>query len=259
MDQVLIEWKFSQTLEDFHDYSFELQRSKSPEDDYETIFRFLDESQFLDNVNYKRLWANLFYRIKITQISTGKIIETDPQEFGYEPNLEALEIIRRNDILLKNKRHGIGVPVIVFLRKRQGIDCNCWDRDKKRFKTSNCTDCYGGRFLGGFSAPIITWANLTPDRKGVTIPQWGEQETNESRLFFSNYPIITPKDIIIDPGKMILWTAENIETSERRGHLLHQLVSVSFVDRNSVYYKLIEKYPDVITNARTLKNRIDLS
>jgi hypothetical protein len=259
VDRVLIAWEFTQTLENFHDYSFELQRSRAPETEFETIFKFLDESQFLDEVNYKRLWANLFYKIKITHNVSGKSIETDPTEFGYAPNLEALEIIRRNDILLKNKRHGIGVPVIVFLRKRQGIDCECWDRDKKRPRTSNCTDCYGGRFLGGFSDPIVTWANPTPDRKSVQIPQYGEQEQNESRLFFSNYPILTPKDLVLDPAKMILWTVEGVETSERRGHLLHQLTSVSFVDRSSVYYKLIEKYPDVISNAVTMKNRIEVS
>lgn len=256
VDRLLISWEFEQTLENFQEYSFELQRSQSPESDFETVHRFTDSVQFVDELQYKRLWTTLFYRIKTTQLSTGAVAITGPEGIGSAPNLEALEIIRRNDILLKNRRHGIGVPIIVFLKKRSGITCECWDADKKRPRTSNCLECFGGTFYGGYHDPIITWANLTPDTKMVQIPQWGEMEANESRIFMSNYPVLTPKDVVIDPHKMILWTVERIETSERRGCLLHQIVSISYIDKNHVLYTLLDKYPDLMSEIQSQSDKI---
>jgi hypothetical protein len=259
VDKVMISWKFTPSFESFANYSFELQRSRAPDSDYETVYRFTDASQYLDDVQYKRLWSTLYYRIKTTNTSDGKTVYSAAYSMGYAPNMEALEIIRRHDILLRNKRHGTGVPVIVMLRKHQGIQCTCWDPDKKRVRISNCEECFGTGFYEGFHAPIITWANLTPDKKEIQIPQWGEAEQNNSRIFLSNYPVVSPKDVIINTEKMVLWTVEASDTSERRGCLLHQLLTVSFLDRSSVLYKLLEKYPEIIDSVSQQQSRIEKS
>jgi len=258
-EKILLKWEFVPTLEDFRAYSFELQRSSSPESEFETIYRFEDDVQHVDSIEYKRLWNSLYYRIVTTHKESGKKVISSGHTFGYAPNLEALEIIRRNDILLRNKRHGIGVPIAIFIRKHEGPRCECWDMDKKRARTSNCDDCFGTGFYNGFYPPIVTWANLTPDNKTNPLPQWGETEPNDTRLFISNYPEVAPKDVIIEPSLMRLWMVESIETSARRGHLLHQLVTVSYLDRNNVLYKLLDKHKTLIDSTLKEKSKIDLS
>lgn len=258
-DRVLVKWCFEPTFEDFNNFQFSLQKSASPESEYETIYTFTDNNQFVDIADYRRLWTSLNYRIVSKDKISGKEHISSPAQMGYAPNLEALEIIRRNDILLKNKRHGIGVPVAVFIRKHEGARCECWDIDKKRSRKSNCDDCFGTGFYNGVYPPIITWANLTPDNKTNPLPQWGETEPNDTRLFFSNYPEISPKDVIVEPTLMRVWIVESVETSARRGHMLHQLVTVSFLDRNNAFYKIVDKYKTLIDSIAKEKSKIDLS
>jgi len=255
-DEILISWKFSQSLEDFRDYIFELQRSESSDSGYTTIFQFNHDTQYVDTIWYRKIWRSLFYRIVATQRSTSISAESTPHKLESLPNLEALEIVRRNNILLKNKRHGIGTPVAVFNLKTLGPKCLCWDVDKQRSRTSRCDDCFGSHIEGGYYAPIIGWANMTPDHKLVQLPQWGEMEPNEARIFFSNYPCLNPKDVIFNPDKMMFYTVEKVETSERRGFMLHQIVSASCLDRGHVVYLLLGKYPELINELSSARDSI---
>lgn len=259
VDKIQIKWTYKPTFENFNDYIFRLERSESPASDFIPIFRFTYAVQYVDDINYRRLWKNLYYQIRVTNTITGKEEISAPAQFEYAPNLEALEIIRRNDILLRNRRHGIGVPIAVFIRKRDGPRCHCWDADKKRVRESNCDDCYQTGYANGFYPPIITWANMSPDNKAAPVPQWGETEANDTRIFLSNYPEILPRDVIIDPKLLRAWIVENVETSQRRGHLLHQLISMSYLDRNSVLYKLIEQYPDLGSLVSAQQSQIKVS
>jgi hypothetical protein len=260
VDKLMVQWSYVPTFENFADYEFLLERSLSPESGYEPVAKFNDTVQFLDTVNYKRLWKTVYYRIKITHLPSGKTAYSENGKIGYEPNLEALEIIRRNNILLKNKRHGIGVPIAVCLRKRSGQRCpECWDLEKQRVRASNCDSCFQTGYLDGFYSPIITWANMTPDTKTNPLPQWGETEPNDTRIFIGNYPEVLPKDVIIEPSILRVWTVENVDTTARRGHTLHQLLGLAYVDRNSVLYKLLEKHTGLIDQIRTQKNKIELS
>lgn len=259
VDTLHISWVFTKTLESFQDFAFTLERSESPESGFIAITTFNHTTEYIDELYYRRLWKNLYYRVKIENKRTGAISYSIVGSLMTPPNLEALEIIRRNDILLRNRRHGTGVPVAVFTKKRIGPACECWDVDKQRLRTSNCRSCYGSHIHGGFYSPIISWANFTPNTKLIQIPQWGEMEPNEQRLFMSNYPVLSPGDVIFEPSSMSVYTVEKIETSERRGTMLHQIVSASFIDRNSALYSLLDETPDLIERLKTEASRIKRS
>ena len=259
VDQILVQWKFKPTLDDMSGYSFHLERSESPTSGWKVVYRFENTNHFVDKLYYKRVWKNLCYRIVVTKNSDGAIWVSQPSGFGYPPNLEALEIIRRNDILLKNKRHGIGIPVLYFLRRFDGFRCTCWDSDKKRVRKADCDDCFQTGYLHGFYDPIITWMNTSPDVKESPVAQWGETEANDAKVFISNYPVANPKDVIIDPVRLRVWTVDRIETTARRAHLLHQILTISYVDRSSVLYKLIPRYPTALEDARMAERSIKTS
>lgn len=259
IDTLHVSWTFAKTLERFQDFTFILERSESPESGFTAIASFNHITEYTDTVYYRRLWKSLYYRIRIINNSTNTVAYSMVGGLMTPPNLEALEIIRRNDILLRNRRHGTGIPIAVFSKKRMGPTCECWDADKQRLRTSNCKSCYGSHIEGGYYDPIITWANFTPNTKLVQIPQWGEMEPNERRVFMSNYPVLSPGDVLFEPSSMSVYTVEKIETSERRGTMLHQIVSASFIDRNSSLYNLIEDSKDLIAKLQNEASKIKRS
>lgn len=256
VDRVLVKWAFVPTHDSFADYELTLERSLAPHEGYTTVYRFVDDTQYADRLHYRRLWQQLYYRVRSRNTNTNEVWVSDPVKIQYSPNLEAIEIIRRNDLLLRNKRHGIGVPVVIFLRKHEGVRCECWDTEKSRPRKSNCDDCFQTGFYNGYYAPVYTWANPNPAQRSNPRPQWGETETNDTRMFLSNYPELHAKDLILNSSLMQLWEVDSVDPTFRRGHLLHQLVTVSYVDRNHVFYKLLEKYPGIPDEVAKLVNRI---
>jgi hypothetical protein len=259
-DQALITWSFSQTLEDFSNYEFTLLRSESEaEGSFETIFKFTDEVSYLDKgIWVVRLWRSLFYKVHSKNKLTGEEHETEPACVGMPPNLEAMEIVRRHEILLSNPRHGIGTPCAAFNRKKSGVACECWDAEKKRMRKSDCTDCFGTHFLNGFYAPQLIWINFSPDSKTVVIPEWGESEPNDSKALTTNYPELSPKDVIVDPNHYVCFIVNNVEVSARRNYGLHQVMDLGYVDRSHVLYSLLDKYKTFMDSVLAVSANIEL-
>lgn len=254
-----VSWQFTQTPEDFRDYTFTLERSEDPQSGFVPIFDFNHALYFIDKLTYKKIWRSLYYRVVSRNIKTGQTFESKAFPVSVAPDLESLEIVRRNDILLKNKRHGTGSPVAVFKLKTIGPKClACWDFNKQKVRSSFCDVCYKTGIEGGYYEPIITWANLNPPQKMSQLPQFGERENNDQRFFFNNSPELNPKDLIFVPSSLIFYQVERVETSTRREYILHQLVAVSGIERSSIVYRLLDDYPDLINELAKARNEIKL-
>lgn len=259
IDSLKVSWMFKQTPEDFRDYTFTLERSEDPETGFLPIFNFNHAMDFIDTFPNRKIWRNLYYRVTSKNIKTGETFSSQSFPLSVEPDLEAIEIVRRNDILLKNRRHGTGSPVAVFRLKTFGPKCNvCWDFNKQKVRTSSCDVCYKTGIEGGYYAPIITWANLNPPQKMIQLPQWGEMEGNEQRFFFNNNPALNPKDLIFVPSSLIFYQVERVETSTRREYILHQIVAASGIERTSIVYNLLKEYPDLVKQLSEARKQVKL-
>lgn len=257
IDSLKVSWTFKQTPEDFRDYTFVLERSEDPASGFVPIFDFNHSMYFIDYLIYRKVWRSLYYRVTSRNIKTGESFSSPAYQLSVEPDLEALEIVRRNDILLKNRRHGTGSPVAVFKIKTVGPKCTvCWDFNKQKVRSSTCDVCYKTGIEGGYYEPVITWANLNPPQKMVQLPQWGAMESNEQRFFFNNEPSLNPKDLIFVPSSAIFYQVERVETSTRREYVLHQIVSASGLERTSVVYNLLKEYPDLTKQLGEARKRI---
>lgn len=257
IDSLKVSWVFKQTPEDFRDYTFTLERSEDPSSGFLPIFNFNHAIYFIDKLPVRKIWRSLYYRISSKNIKTGETFFSPSFQMVVEPDLEALEIVRRNDILLKNRRHGTGSPVAVFRIKTIGPKCNvCWDFNKQKVRSSTCDVCYKTGIEGGYYEPIIAWANLNPPQKMIQLPQWGEMESNEQRFFFNNEPALNPKDLIFVPSSAIFYQVERVETSTRREYVLHQIVSASGLERTSIVYNLLKEYPDLTKQLGEARKRI---
>lgn len=241
------------TTEDISVFKYTLKRSYGGgEDEGEVITEFNHIKEYVDEHNKVKIWSDLYYKIVSENTVTHEVDNGEWTRMSVAPDLEALEIVRRNNILLSNKRHGIGVPVAVFKLKTIGPHCpDCWDFNKQKVRSSNCDSCYKTGIVGGYYEPVICYANLTPPAKQIQIPQWGEMEANEIRIFMSNNPVVNPKDVIYVQSRNCFYTVEQVENTCRRDFILHQLVAASGVERSSILYHLLDEYPDL--NSRLLR------
>ena len=242
-----ISWEYPVTVEDISIYKYTLYRSTGGGTDTgEPVTSFNHLRYYVDENNIKKVWADLYYRIEVENTVTKEVDKGRWCLMSTAPDLEAMEIVRRNNILLSNPRRGIGVPVAVFKLKTIGPHCpDCWDFNKQKIRSSNCDSCYKTGIVGGYYEPVISWANLTPPAKQVQIPQWGEMEANEIRIFMSNDPVVNPKDLIYVQSRNCFYSVEQVETTTRRDFILHQLVAASGIERSSIVYNLLKEYPDL--------------
>lgn len=255
-DKVKITWQFPPTLENFCDFVFYLERSEAASD-FVTVCQFNHSTSFIDTFPAKKLWRSTNYRIRAERIVQPVETWISPIfPMSVPPDLEALEIVRRNDILLKNRRYGTGTPVAFFIRKTLGPNCSCWDVDKKRPTKSTCQECFSTRISGGYFDPIVAWVNLSPPLKQIQLPSFGEMEANEVRLYMNNYPSVNPKDLLFVPSSMTFYSVEHVETTSRREFILRQTVAASFLDRQNIVYKLLDKYPNLISDLQAERSNI---
>lgn len=251
LTQIKITWEFPVTAEDIGEYEYTLISSEAPgetsghngdEPAGDVLLVFNHEKEYFGDINVRKMWKDTYFQIIGRNKRTGEFGHTKWKKMESEPDLEALEIVRRNNILLTNKRHGIGVPVYVFKLKTVGPHCpDCWDFNKQKIRSSTCDSCFKTGIIGGYYSPIKTYANLTPPQKQVQIPQWGEMEANEIRIFMNNEPSVNPKDLIYIPARLSMYRVEQVETSCRRNFVLHQLVAASGIEKSSVVYGLVDR------------------
>ena len=236
---LLLTWDYSKSVRPREDFTYTIQRGYSPDGEYLSIYD-LDgyETNYLDNELNRRLWKQTYYRFKTTDSVNAKTWLSKPISVGKDPDLIALEIVRRNDVMLQNKTYGTGVPLVCLIRKYDGVKCDCYDENKQRLIRSNCTKCYGTRVVHGFSKPILLWGNISPDNKTSPVTEIGERGNLQLRIFVSNYPILSPKDVLLDPQTGRAYLIEDISVTQKRGFIIHQVLTVSYINKPDPIYTL---------------------
>lgn len=242
-NQIRISWEFPITTERFQDFYFVLERSESPADGFIPIKEFNHANNYVDVLVYAKIWRSLYYRIKGVNTSTGEETLSKASKLTVPPDLEALEIVRRNNLLLENRRHGTGSLAAVFKLKTIGPKCEeCWDPIKQKIRSSSCSNCFLTGIDEGYYAPILAWMNLNPPQKTIQIPQWGEMEGYELRAFMSNEPELNPKDLVFVQNRHMFYRIESVHTTTRRDFLLHQVFAASGIERSNIVYTLLSRY-----------------
>lgn len=195
------------------------------------FYQWVDYTPHVRNLN-----AQVHYRIRIVRISTQEQIASKP--FSWDPDLDVvgLYIAEEHNFLLED---AIGVPCFVYVRRRMGIPCTaCFDPIQKKRTASYCTVCFGTNWHGGFYKPIDAYVDLSPNPKNATIAEWGEIQQNESQVLISNYPEVSPGDLIRELRTNRLWRVLASTPTEKRRAQMLQFVRVVEVAAGDVEYKL---------------------
>jgi hypothetical protein len=131
-----------------------------------------------------------------------------------------------------------GTPCFVHKKRRSGVLCECFDRVQKKRTTANCGVCYNTNWVGGYHDPIDCYIDFAPNPKNIQITQWGETQTNETRLKMSNFPSVGPGDLIRELRTNRLWRATNVGVTEKRRVQLIQFPAVVELKPSDVEYKM---------------------
>jgi hypothetical protein len=237
-DYLQVNWTIEPTVEDVNLYSFSLLRSNSPSGPFMTVkegitgqFGFKDTT-----VNLISDWRKYYYKVKTVEIAdTNNFVESEAFTQGYEPDTVALEIIRRNNLILGNDF--TGRPVFVFIKRTFGQRCGeCWDYITKRRCKSGCLTCFDTGFVNGYFTPMIRQMNINPEHEKVQMQKF-KIEPNQTAGWLSNEPALSPGDLIVE-GLNQRWRVIDVRKTEKRRTLLHQTVRLTSVNNSDIEYKL---------------------
>ena len=231
-----VSWKIKPTMENVGDYTFRVKRALSPEGPFNSIIDLSSQFVYHDaDVSLKNKYRTFFYKIMVFETADpNNYSESSAAWLPEKPDLEAAEIIRRNNLLLRKK---VGVLCEIYLIKTYGQYCpNCFDYIKMRKRISNCPVCFNGGFTGGYLGPVAAYVNFNPSQK--MIQQAGfELQPDNIAAWMSNYPLLSPKDIIIESGTK-RWRVVQQSQTEKRRIPVHQMLQLKRVNHADVEYEL---------------------
>lgn len=244
VSRVLIRWKLEPTAQDLRNIKFYLDSGESP-----TAFRqlngeglssrglyeYVDETANLIDVN-----KVLYYRVRAVEESPdGLALQTfTSQEMTWDGGLDLVGLYVAEEHLFE-MRWVDGVPSMIFKKIHDGTYCpECWDNILKRVTKSNCTVCYGTGRLGGYYPPIDAWMKFEPDPKMEQVVEWGKRQASQTDIVFTNYPLLSPDDIIVELKSNRFWKVENVRYPEKNRTILLQMARLNAVSLTDIEYKI---------------------
>lgn len=238
LNVIAVSWEIKDTDDDLGAFHFTLGRSNSPGGPFESIagtmtnvYQFFDKTQQMKS-NYRKF----YYRLTITDSRTQEKLQSQVVAPEAQPDFFLLEIRRRNDLYL---RRFVGVPSAILIAKTFGQRCKtCWDTVKMRQRSSNCRTCFNIGYVGGYFPQINTYTNFSPNPELVQLLETGEMDTNNTNMWMSSFPLLSPRDIIVEFPLNKRWRVVTVGKTERLRATSRQIAQVVEVNRNDVEYLL---------------------
>ena len=240
---ILIRWQVKPTADALSDYSFRIYKSGAPSKnvaEYEILVPDigLDTTQeYLDHTveGMTNKFTNHYYMLQIVRDADQVTREFGPYHIQTRPDKFAREIIRRRDLVLK---HHSGQPFKSFIRKTHGQFCEeCFDPVLMRIKKANCEECFGVGFVDGYYPPITFNAQLNEAPKRNQIAVFGSWQDQDGILVMGEYPIMTPRDFIVDVlGRR--WKIVTMRPTNKSMFVINQNLQIRQIERGNIIYKV---------------------
>jgi len=240
-----ISWDIVSTTETVSGYGLDIYRSENPvwiAEDITSVVSgiYLDvETDYTDytisGLDITSQWSYRNYFLQVRNLTT-QVVGTmyGPYKMETARDLTAQEIIRNHNITLRST-YG-GRPFLVLKRKTNGQECtNCYEEITSRRTEEHCNTCYDTKWVGGYWTPIQIQGmmNAAPKRNQITV--WGEWQASDVILTVSNYPILVPKDIIVDKLNR-RWLVIQVRTVEKGLYILSQQAQLRLIVKGDVVY-----------------------
>jgi len=123
------------------------------------------------------------------------------------------DVMRYNETVLYDIYHG--EPCKIIKKKNFGTRCpDCWSVNRLQRTRTHCDTCKGTGFLDGWYDPIEIQISFDSDPKKTDSQKDFENVYDTKRARLSNYPLVKPKDIILNLDKAKRYTIEHVETTK---------------------------------------------
>jgi len=244
LDLLEVTWEIEDTYTDPLDFNFYILRSESPMGPWDQVAGpFTDRFRFVDNdVNLLNRWRQYYYKIKTVQITdTDNVVETDPVTQHGEPDLIAKEIQRQERILWDEFA---GRRCYLFPRRTFGALCeSCFDGPGKgkghtnQKLRSNCITCFGTNYVRGYLNPIEIFIQIDPNPKSQMQLSMSERQQSDTTARLPNFPLVKPKDIIIEAENR-RWKVIQVNQTERLRSVVHQELAIHELVKGDIEFQL---------------------
>ena len=219
-----LSWKLAETSEDILDYTFQVQRSESPNGPYENLaVAFQDKYSFVDNtLTSGHRWRKYFYQVLVTQVPTGETKAFGPISKDPDADIIALELRRHMQLLFREfaGRRCWVLPVRTF-----GQRCSCYNPKLRQRTRSGCQLCFDTSFVRGYLSPIESWVQVDPSPKTEQNTNVGPQQQSNTTARLAWYPPLKPQDLLIEPENR-RWRVVQVNQTEQGRASVHQEVQL---------------------------------
>lgn len=195
------------------------------------FYEFTDFTPLLRN-----LYKTYYYRVRLRRISTQEEIGSAPITWKGDLDLEALYVIDEHNFMLED---ATGVPILVYKRRRSGIECTqCFDKIQNKRISSHCMRCFGTNWEGGFHNPIDAYLDISPPMKQAIIEDWGETQPTETDVLLSNYPLVSNGDVLRELRSNRMWRVIRTRSWEKLRVPMLQTIRVKEINPGDVEYRI---------------------
>lgn len=232
-----LSWEIENTTKDPWDYTFTIYRSESQGGPWDQITgAFTDRYYYIDDSIPKyRKSRQLFYKIKITRRSDSE--ESWSEVFTVDgPSNKYVDAMSRVERLVFRKFSGQRVLILPI--RTFGFRCGCWDSISGKRIGGDCNLCFNTGFVGGYMSGIETYAQINADPVQISSAHGQETEPKANNIVLTNYPVVKPYDLIIQPDINIRWRIATVAPTRLGGALVHQNLTVAGIDTSDPEYQI---------------------
>lgn len=244
--RVLVKWDLLPTAQILKDLYFFVDRGESPTELKPVSTKPIPANALREFIDYTANTLDLqkvyYYRVRAVEYSPGpggipvQTFTSETVTWDGKLDLVALYVVTEHLFL---HQEVAGVPVMIYKQRHEGARCpECWDEETSRVTKSNCRSCKGTGFLKGYYDPFEAWMNFEPDPKAIQVAQWGKQQPNQTDIQFTNYPLLTEDDVVVELKINKMWKVVNVRTAEKNRTTMLQIARVSAVNPADAEYMI---------------------
>ena len=256
-DHLEVSWETSTSALDTLAYSFYILRSESPEGPFETVGGpLIDQYAFRDyTAPLRGSLRTLYYVVRAKHNETGEEFNSQPTNPEPRPPLDALEIMRRNDLLF---REFTGRPCVLYSVRTFGQRCtSCYDDITGRRTSSNCRMCWNTGYLRGFHKPILVYVQIDPPSKNLQLQAPYVSDPSQVQARMGVYPLLKPRDILVE-RENLRWRVVNVNRTERLRSPVRQEITLTKIPKGDIEFSIPIEWPDIEASPRSYSYRTDI-
>lgn len=228
-NKILLYWRYKPTNENLADHSITIYKKIRETSDLKMIAEFpATQTTFLDTEQEFD-----YYKVPIYIVMIDKKISSGEIQIAEKSSIEGVNIRMNVDIHVKFS----GTPALIYCMIQKGDRCKCWDPIRKTYTSTSCTSCYATGYVGGYYSPILTQvAFSTPKKSNQPGDTLAQQQT--CSILMSRYPVINPRDVIVDTIRGSRWRVQDVAPSEDYAGIIHQEATLVRLNPTDIEMKI---------------------